>query len=90
MAPELIGVLAAATISWVAYLHKKVDIASLALETFKTEVARTYVPREQIDRDLIRLSVSLDRIEDKIDYHMMRGAAVPKIGGHVDASEKEN
>jgi Tfp pilus assembly protein PilO len=72
MPSELLALVIASALGWTGYLHKKVDDSELNLERFKTIVAREYMSREQIEAAQDKLMTKLDRIEDKLDFHVVQ------------------
>jgi hypothetical protein len=90
MSPEFLALIVSAALGWTAYLHKKVDTTELNLERFKTIVAREYMTRAQIEAATDKLMAKLDRIEDKLDYHVIRdrGIKVPTFEGYHDHTEE--
>lgn len=69
--PEyLIALVASVVVGYGAFLHRKVDDTSQGLDEFKTEVAKTYVTKEDLEKNFDRLNNTLQRFEVKLDAHV--------------------
>ena len=98
MLPEyILATMAAALLGWGRFTWKKAEDALTAaqaaadqVDKLELKVAETYLTKEDFDHYMDRLFTTLDRFENKLDYHVYKqDETIENLKGRLRSYNKE-